>query len=738
MAAHPRKPFFVRAAEAIARAIYRLEVHGVDRLPEGGFLLLPNHLSWVDAVVLHLAMPRPVRFVMVENIYRNRWLHPFFRSINVIPISGTRAKEAVATAAAAIRAGDVVCLFPEGELSRSGMLLKLKRGFELIARQADAPVVPVWLDQLWGSIFSFAGGKYFTKIPRHLPYPVSIAFGAPIPAAEAEVALVRERLLELGAYCYERRPMLRSHLGRAAVAGLKKRQFDLALTDGLDDSTISRGMLLAAAIVLARHLREHCPNARVAVVLPPGKGAIIANLAVLLAGKVPVNLNFTAGQSAIEAAIRIAQIEDAISALAFARKFQDFPWPRNVLHLEKIMPGLKKKIPLVRALVAITPARWLCAWLKLPQTGDRQEAVILFTSGSSGEPKGVVLSHRNLLGNISQFGMMLNLTKDDTLLAVLPFFHSFGCTVTLWYPLVLGVRAVTYPSPLEIGKNAELIARHGVSLLIATPTFLRGYLRKATPEQMTTLKLVVTGAEKLPRDLAEAFRERFGIAVMEGYGLTETSPVAAVNLPEPPAPEGANVQPSARFGSVGKLAPGMAAQIRHPESGEALTLHETGMLWLRGPNIFEGYLNDPKRTAEAVVDAWFKTGDLARFDEDGFLFIEGRVSRFSKIAGEMVPHETLEARIVEVMGWEGEDERIIAVTSVPDEAKGEAIALLSTREIDLKDLRAKLNEAGIPNLWVPKKLVRVEAIPALASGKMDLKACQQAALEASEASPSRE
>ena len=722
------KGHFQRCIEWLASLVYRVSVHGADRLPAGGFLLVPNHLTWVDAIVLQLATSRRVRFVMLEDIYRHRWLHPIFKAFDVIPISSTRAKDAVSTAAAAIREGHVVCIFPEGELSRTGMLLRLKRGFELIARKAEAPVVPVWLDQLWGSIFSFAGGKYFTKIPQHFPYPVSVAFGEPIPAGEADIARVRQRLLELGAFCYEQRPMLQAHLGRAAVAGLRKRQFETALIDGLDDSTISRGMLLAAAIVLAKDLRKQCPNPRVAVVLPPGKGAVIANLAVVLAGKVPVNLNFTAGRSSLEAAHRIAGIEDAISALAFAKRFKDFPWPANVLHLEQIMPPLKKRIVLTRAMVALMPSRLLCAWLKLPKKGDREEAVVLFTSGSSGEPKGVVLSHRNLLGNISQFGMMLNLNKQDTLLAVLPFFHSFGCTVTLWYPLVLGVRTVTYPSPLEIAKNAELIGKYGVTILIATPTFLRGYLRKATPEQMAPLKLIVTGAEKLPRDLAAAFQERFGKPVMEGYGLTETSPVAAVNLPEPPAPEGASVQPSSRLGSVGKLAPGMAAQIRHPETGAELGLHETGMLWLAGPNIFELYLNDPERTSAAVIDGWFKTGDLARFDEDGFLYIEGRVSRFSKIAGEMVPHETLEAGILELQGWQGEDERIVVVVGVPDEAKGEAIVLLSAREIDLAELRTKIKEAGIPNLWAPRKIVRLETIPVLASGKLDLKACQDVAL----------
>ncbi|HYR59099.1 MAG TPA: AMP-binding protein, partial [Chthoniobacteraceae bacterium] len=423
---------------------------------------------------------------------------------------------------------------------------------------------------------------------------------------------------------------------------------------------------------------------------------------------------------------------DCITAHAVMKRLPDFPWPMHLLHLDAELPALKPQIIAWRAAVALLPAWALALALGLPRAGDRDEAVVLFTSGTSGEPKGVVLSHRNLLGNVSQFALMLNLTSDDTVLACLPFFHSFGCTVTLWYPLIEGVRSVTYPSPLEIGKNADLIERYKITLFCSTPTFLRGYLRKAEAAQLASLELIVTGAERLPIELADAFKERFGKELLQGYGLTETAPVAAVNLPEPkPRRPGQDVQPSNRRGSVGKLAPGMAAQIRDPETGALLSLHETGMLWLRGPNIFEGYLDDPKRTNDVLVDRWFKTGDLGRFDEDGFLFIEGRLSRFSKIGGEMVPHETVEAKIGEVLGLP-KDERVIAIAGIPDEAKGEALVLLAARDIDAAELRKKLTDAGLPNLWAPRIVKRVEAIPILASGKLDLAHCKQMAEQARE------
>jgi acyl-[acyl-carrier-protein]-phospholipid O-acyltransferase/long-chain-fatty-acid--[acyl-carrier-protein] ligase len=372
----------------------------------------------------------------------------------------------------------------------------------------------------------------------------------------------------------------------------------------------------------------------------------------------------------------------------------------------------------------IFPATWVIRWLEVPKEGDRAEAVLLFTSGSSGDPKGVILSHRNLVGNVAQFRVVLDATKEDMMLASLPFFHSFGCTVTLWFPLIDGVRIVTYPNPLDAGKCAELVGRYRVTVMLAAPTFLRGYLRKGAPEQFAHVRLAITGAEKLPRSLAEAFEERLGQPVFEGYGLTETSPVVSVNLPNPPPTEcGGMAQPTSRPGSVGKLVPGLAPEIRDPESGEKLSLHDSGMLWLRGPNIFEGYLDDPGRTAEVLHDGWLKTGDLARFDRDGFLFIEGRLSRFSKIGGEMVPHETVEQKIIAALGLGNEGDRALAVTSVVDAQKGEALVLLSTIEIDQAQLRARLQEAGVPNLWIPKKTRRVEQIPVLATGKLDLRGC---------------
>ena len=707
-----------------ARMIYRVKTTGIEHLPAGGCLLLPNHITWVDAIVLSLACPRPIRFIIDEGVYRNPVLNPILRAISCIPITGRKAKEGMRDAIARIRAGEIVCLFPEGELTRTGSLLRLRRGFEIIARQAEAPVVPVWLDQLWGSIFSFQGGRFFTKLPKAIPYRVTVAFGEPLNADEADIATVREQLLKLGEFCYSQRPAFRGHIGRAALRGLKRHRFRTGLVDGMDGSKLVRGKVLGVALTLARHLQKTYPDEkRIGVVLPPGKGGLVANLAVILAGKIPVNLNFTSLREAIESAIEQAGLKTTITAHAMAKRLEDFPWTTEVIHLDEALPPMKKKILLWWIAALIVPRGLLYQILKLPREGDHAEAILLFTSGSSGKPKGVVLSHRNILSNVAQFAVALDARKTDLLLASLPFFHSFGCTVTLFYPLFESVRALTYPNPLEAKKIAELIERHHVTVMLATPTFLRAYLRKAEPEQLSSLRLLVAGAEKLPVELGKAVEARFGKHVFEGYGLTETSPVVSVNLPEMPG----QTQPSNRPGSTGKMLTGIAAEIRDPDTDERRSLHETGMLWLRGPNIFEGYLNAPEQNADVLRNGWFKTGDIGRFDEDGFLYIEGRLSRFSKIGGEMVPHETIEQKILRALNIEEQGERIIAVMGVPDSTKGEALVLLSTIELDQPSLRAALAASGVPNLWIPRTISRIDAVPVLASGKLDLVGCKKLA-----------
>lgn len=620
--------------------------------------------------------------------------------------------------------GDVLIFVPGESLIRPGQNHTVPTRIVQFLIGAGAPVLPLHVERPSETALSIESVRETDHIV--------LSFAKVLEREAVTLANYHERMLLAGEEAYSRRPILKTHLAWALLRGLKRHGVTDRIIDGNDDTDLRFDKLLAAAIVLSKHIRQETSQPRVAIILPPGKAGMLANLAVIFAGKVPVNLNFTAGEKAIASCIAQSGVDRFITADPFVRKMSRFPWPptKQLILIERVLPKLKARIGLWLVLSKLLPAGLLASVLGIPRRGDHEEAVLLFTSGSSGDPKGVVLSHRNLLANVSQFGCRIDLKSDDKVLGCLPLFHSFGCTVTLWYPIIEGVTLVTYPSPLDAGKLAELAERYRISLILATPTFLRGYLKKAKPEQLEAVKLVITGAEKLPANLAQTFRERFGKPVLEGYGLTETSPVSNVNLPDP-EPNGPDdrrpVIPNHRQGSVGHPIPGVAVRITDPNTDEPLPLHHSGMIWLRGANIFEGYLGQPEKTADVIRHGWFRTGDIGRMDEDGFLYIEGRLSRFSKIGGEMVPHETVEAAINETLGFDGEGERKIAIVGVPDEQKGEALILLSAAPgLDVTDLRYRLLDRGLPSLWIPRSIIEVPEIPLLASGKLDIKGCEMA------------
>src|SRR5439155_8850102 len=321
MSASERALYFV--GRTLMHCFYQVTALGTDNLPKGGFLLLPNHITWVDAIVLQLACSRPIRYIIDEEFYRKPILHPFLRLLRCIPIDTRHSHSAIRAATEKIAEGEIVCLFPEGQLERAGTLLRLRRGYELIARHANAPVVPVWLDQLWGSIFSFQGGRFFTKLPKRIPFPVTIAFGKPLKGEAADNATVREELLKLGEFCFGRRPSLDRHLAEECVRGLKRRRFATAVIDETDHSDLSRAKLLGAAAALSRYLRKEFSDERIAIVLPASKGSMLANLALTLADKVPVDLNFTMGRAANESCCKRANLRVAISATQFMERLKD-------------------------------------------------------------------------------------------------------------------------------------------------------------------------------------------------------------------------------------------------------------------------------------------------------------------------------------------------------------------------------------------------------------------------------
>ncbi len=707
-----------------------LEVHGDSNIPAGGILVIPNRLAFQDLLHVEKRLAgRKLVYLIDSRLDYDPLLqaHLEKEDTHAVEFSSDENSKAVFKKELHqyLEEGSVVIFIPGLAHVRPGQLLTIPSEILKFLTTSGAPLLPLYVDHPEDTAL---GVEKRGDIER-----IVLSFGQALQREAANLANFTENLLIASEAAFSARPLLKSHLAWEILRGLKKHGRSAEFIDGNDGGTLRFEKLLAAAIVLSKVIRQETRQKRVGILLPPGKGGALANLAVLLAGKVPVNLNFTAGEKAIASCIAQAGLDRFITADPFVRKMSSFAWPptRQLILLDRVLPTLKARIGLWLVLSKILSPGLLASCLGIPKKGGNEEAVLLFTSGSSGDPKGVVLSHRNVLANVNQFGARIDLNTHDKVLGCLPLFHSFGCTVTLWYPMIEGVSVVTYPNPLEVAKLSELIEQHSVNLLLATPTFLRGYLRKATREQFASLKLVITGAEKLPRKVAEAFEERFGKPVLEGYGLTETSPVTNVNLPDAECPEGARgpILPNRRLGSVGLFIPGVAVRIADPDTREPLPIHQQGMIWLRGANVFEGYLDQPEKTASVMRNGWFVTGDLGRVDEDGFLYIEGRLSRFSKIGGEMVPHETVEDQINKAIGH-SDEERRIAIVGVPDEAKGEALVLLSSNpEIDLAALRAKLLEAGLPALWIPKKIVDVAEIPILATGKLDIKGCETIARE---------
>ena len=720
------------AVRAVCRLLYRVRVTGQADFPrEGGVLLIANHLSYADVVVLQLASPRPLRFIGYRGREGNGFFDGVFRLAGVIAISSERPAEAIKLAIHALQRGEVVAVFPEGMISRTGQLMKIERGFEVIARKSGAAVVPAAIDGLWGSIFSFEGRRYLWKWPRFWPTPVTVALGAPLPDERLNPEGARRALLDLGADAFASRPKLQRSLGWVAARSLARHPGRTVIVDRTGDRrAVSAAALYAAAAVLARRLRATVAEPRIGIALPPGAGCLAANLAVVWAGKVPVNLNFTVGPAAGTAVLAAAGIRTVLSAEVLRTRLPEYPWPERTLDLRAEMAAAGGKAGLVPWLLAcwVLPNQWAARILGVPRDGGDRELALLFTSGSAGHPKGVVLTHRNILGACEQIASLTILPKTAKLLGCLPIFHGFGFTVTQWFPLLRPCELVTVPSPLDTRRMLDAIAEEAVTVLVAAPTFLRPILKKAEPAELRSLEIVVSGAEKMPEDLHRGFRQKFSLEIFQGYGLTETSPTTNVNQPDPPATTAtAGPQVANRPGSVGRLLPGMTARIIDPDTRAELPTGRVGLLLLRGVNVFGGYLDDPERNRQVLLDGWFVTGDLAHFDEDGFLTIAGRQSRFSKIGGEMVPHGAIEQALSDAFGLDPSEPPAFAVVGVPDAAKGEALVLLSAMPLAPEQLREKLAAAGLPNLWMPRRIIPVAAVPLLASGKLDLTACAERA-----------
>jgi acyl-[acyl-carrier-protein]-phospholipid O-acyltransferase / long-chain-fatty-acid--[acyl-carrier-protein] ligase len=714
--------------------LYRIHLEGRDNVPtKGGALLVPNHVSMVDAVLLIASIDRPIRFLMFKGSYDHPLVKPLAKIMGVIPISSQlRPREMIQslrTATQALKDGEIVCIFPEGQMTRIGQMLPFRRGMERIVKGVEVPIIPVNLGGVWGSVFSFERGKFLWKLPRKIPYPVTVTFGEPMPSTSSAQD-VRQAVQELGAEAYQYRKRYMRTLHRSFVQTARRHPFRFAMADGRTPK-LAFGGALTRTVFLARRLRPIWRDQKmVGILLPPSVPGALVNLAALLMGKVPVNLNYTASNEVLASCAKQCEPKSVITSRAFLERVHIQP-PAPWIMLEDLAEKPRLLERLSAAFISwLLPVRLLEKSVGSgPNVGLDDIATIIFSSGSTGDPKGVVLTHYNVASNVEQLNQVFMLGRRDKVLGILPFFHSFGFTGTLCLPATIGIGVVFHPNPLEPRAIGALVSQYAVTFLLATPTFLQAYTRRCSPEDFGSLQYVMAGAEKLPERISLAFEDRFGIRPLEGYGCTECSPAVTVNTRDFRAADFRQV--GAKRASIGHPLPGISVRIVSSETFHPVPQGETGLLLVRGPNVMQGYLNRPEKTSEVLRDGWYNTGDIAAMDEDGFIRITDRMSRFSKIGGEMVPHIKVEDKLHEIVGA---TEQIFAVTSVPDERKGERLIVLHTLpENKLQECLAQLSKSELPALWKPRpdQFVHVESLPYLGTGKLDLRRLKEIAVGAS-------
>ncbi|MCA9409202.1 MAG: MFS transporter [Candidatus Omnitrophica bacterium] len=711
-------------------SIYKIRTRGLENVPEkGGALLVCNHISYIDALMLVVTVQRPIRFMVYKNIYEMKTFNPILRLAKAIPISGKdNPKELIRSinrAKQALRDGELVCIFPEGQLTRTGNMLKFNRGMERIMQGVSVPIVPVNLDRVWGSIFSYERGRYFMKWPKTIPYPITVSYGPPMPSDSSAFA-VRNQIMELSADSFCHRLDEKLTLPEAFWQEARKHPFRFCMADS-NGKSLNYLQTLITAVTLSKSLKKRMGGEeKIGVLLPPTIVGVLTNITLAILNKVPVNLNYTASKEALVSTIHQCGMKNIISSRIFLEKTK-IALTENVIYIEdliKNVSALDKIKGLIQSILFPSRFSYLFIFGKRSQRSMDQLATVMFTSGSTGDPKGVKLTHANIISNLEGLYQVFHVNKKDCVMGVLPLFHSFGFTATMWFPLISGIGVVYHANPLDAKMISKLVQRYRATILMATPTFLNAYIRRCEKEQFQSLRLVVVGAEKMKEQTAQAFKDKFGLEPMEGYGCTELSPIVSLNLPD--YRENGVKQKAYKPGKIGLPLPGIAVRIVHQETMQPAGANENGLLYIKGPNVMQGYLNKEALTNEVLIDGWYKTGDIANLDEDGFLMITDRLSRFSKIAGEMVPHVKIEETIQEILNA---SEQVCAVTSVPDEKKGEQLAVLCLKDIDTVGLVDELRRYGLPNLWIPdaQNFIKIDAIPLLGSGKMDLGKIKQIA-----------
>ncbi len=686
------------------RAMYRMEVKGADNLDKAGpnAIIALNHVSFLDAAVaLSLSDKEPV-FAIDYQIAQRWWVKPFLKLTRAMPLDPTKPM-ATRTLINAVKGGESLVIFPEGRITVTGSLMKIYDGAGLIADKSGAMVVPVRIDGLEATPFSRLSRhqvhrRWFPKVVVTLLEPVKLAVAPELKG--------RHRRQAAGAALYEimsdllfrttstDRTVFDAVVEAAEVHGWKR----IAVEDPVTGSLTYKRLLLGAA-VLGRKLQPLASEGKaLGVMLPNANGAVVTILGVMSAGRVPAMINFTAGAASILAACKAAEVTTIVTSRAFIEKAklgavaEQLAQAANVIYLED-----------VRATVTTgDKLRGLLSFRKpLVARKPDDPAVILFTSGSEGTPKGVVLSHRNMLANAAQAAARIDFGRGDKLFNVLPVFHSFGLTAGTILPLVSGVPIYLYPSPLHYRTVPELIYGVNATIVFGTDTFLAGYARAAHPYDFRSLRYILAGAEPVRESTRRTYMEKFGLRILEGYGVTETAPVLALNTPM-----------FNKFGTVGRLMPGVEPRLE-PVPG----VDEGGRLYVRGPNVMLGYLKaDNPGVIEPTNEGWHDTGDIVTIDAQGFVTIKGRAKRFAKIGGEMISLAAVETIAAQL--W---PDAMSAVATAPDPRKGERLVLLTQQKgATRSEFQAFAKSKGASDLMVPAEVVVMEKIPVLGTGKIDM------------------
>ncbi len=707
---------------------YQVQVVGMKNIPSsGGVLLLGNHVSWLDWAILQIASPRPIRFVMFRTYYEKWYLKWFLDLFRVIPIGRAGSKQALEQVRLSLSQGEVVALFPEGHISHNGHLSIFKTGFERAVKDTQAVIVPFYLRGLWGSLYSYATRKYRYSTGNAGQRRITVGFGKAL-SPNATAGDVKQAVLETSIHTWQEYIQTLEPLPISFLRTAKAQSSQVSVIDA--NTQLTYGRLLAAALVFSRKLKPLMSNQQnIGILLPASSGTVLANLAVLINGKTVVNLNYTAAPPVVALSMERAEIKTVLTAKLFLSKLEargidlsPLTEQANFVYLEDI----KQEIPKASLILALLQAKLLPAFilkaLYFKDVALEDTAAILFSSGSEGVPKGVQLTHTNIMGNIKQITAVLNPVNEDVILNALPTFHAFGLTVTTFLPLIEGIPMVCQPDPTDAKTIGRLAAQYQVTLLLGTSTFLRIYTRsrKIHPLMFQSVRLVVAGAERLNPEVRNAFKDKFGKEIYEGYGATETTPVASVNMPDILLSYSGDIQTGNKIGTVGLPLPGTTIKIVDPNTLEELPIGEAGLILIGGTQIMKGYLNDPEKTQSVIVEKdgvrWYKSGDKGKLDEDGFLIILDRYSRFAKLGGEMVSLGAVEAQIAQVI--DNEEIEVLAV-ALSDASKGEKVVLLVAGETDIDKIKAQIRGSDINPLMIPKEYLAVEAIPKLGTGKAD-------------------